>query len=186
MVEDNKQLILEGQLHVALQTIGKEASSLTAKEEAQEMVLLKFKSDLPPPVILPSAEFCQLIKTNLHYPETCTHPFVQESLCLVPVTLTLSNCSLAQVDVIIDLRHKSTSPESLEVHSSFAWVGQSQYKLQLKPKEVLCLTLQACFLQAGVYNLNTPRVFAKPSEQSTMCETSQQTATPALIVISDA
>uniref|UniRef100_A0A669EP65 Trafficking protein particle complex subunit 8 n=1 Tax=Oreochromis niloticus TaxID=8128 RepID=A0A669EP65_ORENI len=186
VVEDNKQLILEGQLHVALQTIGKEASSLTAKEEAQEMVLLKFKSDLPPPVILPSAEFCQLIKTNLHYPETCTHPFVQESLCLVPVTLTLSNCSLAQVDVIIDLRHKSTSPESLEVHSSFAWVGQTQYKLQLKPKEVLCLTLQACFLQAGVYNLNTPRVFAKPSEQSTMCETSQQTATPALIVISDA
>uniref|UniRef100_A0A3B4F306 Trafficking protein particle complex 8 n=1 Tax=Pundamilia nyererei TaxID=303518 RepID=A0A3B4F306_9CICH len=186
VVEDNKQLILEGQLHVALQTIGKEATSLTAKEVPQEMVLLKFKSDLPPPVILPSAEFCQLIKTNLHYPETCTHPFVQESLCLVPVTLTLSNCSLAQVDVIIDLRHKSTSPESLEVHSSFAWVGQSQYKLQLKPKEVLCLTLQACFLQAGVYNLNTPRVFAKPSEQSIMCETSQQTATPALIVISNA
>ncbi len=30
------------------------------------------------------------------------------SLCMVPVTLTLSNCSLAQVDVIIDLRHKTT------------------------------------------------------------------------------
>uniref|UniRef100_A0A3Q0QRI6 Trafficking protein particle complex subunit 8 n=1 Tax=Amphilophus citrinellus TaxID=61819 RepID=A0A3Q0QRI6_AMPCI len=186
VVEDNKQLILEGQLHVALQTIGKEASSLTAKEVQQEMVLLKFKSELPPPVILPSAELSQLIKTNLHYPETCTHPFVQESLCLVPVTLTLSNCSLAQVDVIIDLRHKSASPESLEVHSSFAWVGQTQYKLQLKPKEVLCLTLQACFLQAGVYNLSTPQVFAKPAEQSTMCETSQQTASPALIIINNA
>lgn len=186
VVEDNKQLILEGQLHVALQTIGKEASSLTAKEDAQEMVLLKFKSELPPPVILPSAELSQLIKTSLHYPETCTHPFVQESLCLVPVTLTLSNCSLAQVDVIIDLRHKSASPESLEVCSSFAWVGQTQYKLQLKPKEVLCLTLQACFLQAGVYNLSTPQVFAKPAEQSTMCETSQQTASPALIIINNA
>ena len=32
VVEDNKQLILEGQLHVALQTIGKEATSLTPKE----------------------------------------------------------------------------------------------------------------------------------------------------------
>ena len=32
VVEDNKQLILEGQLHVALQTIGKEASSLTPRE----------------------------------------------------------------------------------------------------------------------------------------------------------
>ncbi|XP_041791493.1 trafficking protein particle complex subunit 8 [Chelmon rostratus] len=186
VVEDNKQLILEGQLHVALQTIGKEASSLTPREEAQEMVLLKFKSELPPPVALPSAELSQLIKTNLHYPETYTHLFVQDSLCMVPVTLTLSNCSLAQVDVIIDLRHKSTSPESLEVHSSFTWVGQTQYKLQLKPQEILCLTLRACFLQAGVYNLNTQRVFAKPSEQSGMCETSQQTACPALIIINNA
>uniref|UniRef100_A0A665TH95 Trafficking protein particle complex 8 n=1 Tax=Echeneis naucrates TaxID=173247 RepID=A0A665TH95_ECHNA len=186
VVEDNKQLILEGQLHVALQTIGKEATSLTPKEEAQEMVLLKFKSEQPPPVVVPSAELSQLIKTNLHYPETYTHPFVQNSLCLVPVTLTLSNCSPAHVDIIVDLRHKSTSPESLEVHNSFNWVGQTQYKLQLRPEEVLCLTLQACFIQAGVYNLNTPRVFAKPAEQGTMCETSQQTSSPALIIINNA
>uniref|UniRef100_A0A3Q3KGX2 Trafficking protein particle complex 8 n=1 Tax=Monopterus albus TaxID=43700 RepID=A0A3Q3KGX2_MONAL len=186
VVEDNKQLILEGQLHVALQTIGKDASSLTPKEEAPEMVLLKFKSELPPPVVLPSVELSQLIKTNLHYPENYTHPFGQSSLCVVPVTLTLSNCSLVHVDVLIDLRHKSTSPESLEVHSSFTWVGQTQYKLELKPQEVLCLTLRACFLKAGVYNLNTPRVFARPAEQGAMCETSQQAATPALIIINNA
>eukprot|EP00064_Thunnus_orientalis_P001081 superscaffoldBa00000067_g1082 len=125
-------------------------------KEAQEMVLFKFKSELPPPVVLPSAELSQLIKTNLHYPETYTHPFLRDS------------------------------PESLEVHSSFTWVGQTQYKLQLKPQEVLCLTLRACFLQAGVYNLNTPRVFAKPTEQDAMCETSQQTASPALIIINNA
>uniref|UniRef100_A0A665T8C6 Trafficking protein particle complex 8 n=1 Tax=Echeneis naucrates TaxID=173247 RepID=A0A665T8C6_ECHNA len=198
VVEDNKQLILEGQLHVALQTIGKEDFSLVFLlpkclcghvllfQEAQEMVLLKFKSEQPPPVVVPSAELSQLIKTNLHYPETYTHPFVQNSLCLVPVTLTLSNCSPAHVDIIVDLRHKSTSPESLEVHNSFNWVGQTQYKLQLRPEEVLCLTLQACFIQAGVYNLNTPRVFAKPAEQGTMCETSQQTSSPALIIINNA
>ncbi|XP_059197292.1 trafficking protein particle complex subunit 8 isoform X2 [Centropristis striata] len=186
VVEDNKQLILEGQLHVALHTIGKEASSLTPKEEAQEMVLLKFKSEVPTPVVPPSAELSQLIKTNLHYPETYTHPFAQDSLCVVPVTLTLSNCSMADVDIIIDLRHKNTSQESVEIHSSFTWVGQTQYKLQLKPQEVMCLTLRACFLQAGVYNLNTPRVFAKPAEQGAMCETSQQTASPALIIINNA
>ncbi|XP_041862305.1 trafficking protein particle complex subunit 8 [Melanotaenia boesemani] len=186
VVEDNKQLILEGQLHVALQTIGKEASSLTPKEEAQEMVLLKFKSELPPPVIMPFPELSQLIKTNLHYPETFTHAFVQDSLCLVPVTLTLSNCSLVQIDVLIDLRHKSTCPDSVEVYSSFAWVGQSQYKLNLRPQEVLSLALRACFFRAGVYNLNTPRVFAKPAEQSAMCESSQQTASPALIIINNA
>ncbi|XP_028258909.1 trafficking protein particle complex subunit 8 [Parambassis ranga] len=185
VVEDNKQLILEGQLHVALQTIGKEASSLTPKEEAQEMVLLKFKSELPPPVILPSAELSQLIKSNLQYPETYTHPFVQDSLCLVPVTLILSNCSLAHVDVLIDLRHKNTSPDSVEVHTSFAWVGQSQYKLKLKPQEVHCLPLRACFLQAGVYNLNTLRIFAKLAENSAVCEASQQSASPALIIINN-
>uniref|UniRef100_A0A4W5KU92 Trafficking protein particle complex subunit 8 n=1 Tax=Hucho hucho TaxID=62062 RepID=A0A4W5KU92_9TELE len=100
VVEDNKQVILEGQLHVALQTIGKEACSLTQKEEAQEMVLLKFKPELPPPMTRPSMEqLSHLIKTNLHYPESYSHPFVQKSLCMVPVTLTLSNCSLAQVDL---------------------------------------------------------------------------------------
>ncbi|KAM4739693.1 trafficking protein particle complex subunit 8 [Anableps anableps] len=186
VVEDNKQLILEGQLHVALQTIGKEASSLIPKEETQEMMLLRFKSELPPPVILPYPELSQLIRTNLCYPETFTHQFVSESLCLVPVSLTLSNCSLAQIDVIIDLRHKSTSSESLEVHTSFAWVGQTQYRLQLEGQEVVNLTLQACFFRAGVYNLNTLLVFAKPAEHSALCESSQQTASPALIIINNA
>lgn len=184
VVEDNKQLILEGQLHVALQTIGKEACSLSQKEEAQEMVLLKFKPDLPPPVSRPTMEqLSHLIKTCLHYPESYDHPFPQKSLCMVPVTLTLSNCSLAQVDVIIDLRHKTTSPESLEVHGSFTWLGQTQYKLQLRPQEVHRLSLKACFFQAGVYNLGTPRVFAKLAQSGTMCETSQQSAMPALIII---
>ncbi|XP_068175680.1 trafficking protein particle complex subunit 8 isoform X2 [Antennarius striatus] len=183
VVEDNRQLILEGQLHVALQTIGKEASSLVPRQESQEMMLLKFKSEVPPPFVIPPAELSQLVKTHLHYPETYTHPFTQDSLCLVPVTLTLSNCSLAQVDIIIDMRHMDTCTESVEVHSSFCWVGQTQYKLQLSPREVLGLTLQACFLQAGVYNLNTPRIYAKPVEQDAMCETSQQMASPAFIII---
>uniref|UniRef100_A0A8C7MPC9 Trafficking protein particle complex subunit 8 n=1 Tax=Oncorhynchus kisutch TaxID=8019 RepID=A0A8C7MPC9_ONCKI len=189
VVEDNKQVILEGQLHVALQTIGKEACSLRQKEvhtlqEAQEMVLLKFKPELPPPMTRPSMEqLSHLIKTNLHYPESYSHSFVQKSLCMVPVILTLSNCSLAQVDAIIDLRHKTTSPESLEVHGSFTWLGQTQYKLQLRAQEVMRLPLRAGFLHAGVYNLGTPRVFAKLADQGAMCETSQQTATPGLIII---
>ncbi|KAJ8376842.1 hypothetical protein SKAU_G00074220 [Synaphobranchus kaupii] len=184
VVEDNKQLILEGQLHVALQTIGKEVCSLTQKEEAQEMVLLKFKPEHPPPLARPSMEqLSYLIKTNLHYPESYSHPFPQRSLCMVPVTLRLSNCSLAQVDVIIDLRHKATSPETLEVHGSFTWLGQTQYKLRLNAQEIHKLQLTACFIHAGVYNLGTPRVFAKLSDQGSMCETSQQNSMPALIII---
>uniref|UniRef100_A0A674PQB4 Trafficking protein particle complex subunit 8 n=1 Tax=Takifugu rubripes TaxID=31033 RepID=A0A674PQB4_TAKRU len=185
VIEDNKQLILEGQLHVALQTIGKEATSLKSREEAQEMQLLKFKSELSPPVV-PSTELSQLVKISLHHPETYTHHFVQNSLCVVPVTLTLSNCAMAKMDVMVDLQHKPTSPESPDAPSSFTWVGQSQYRLHLQPEEVVCLTLRACFLQPGVYNLNTPRVFARPTEQAAMCENNQQMATPALIIINKA
>lgn len=78
------------------------------------------------------------------------------------------------------------SPESPDAPSSFTWVGQSQYRLHLQPEEVVCLTLRACFLQPGVYNLNTPRVFARPTEQAAMCENNQQMATPALIIINKA
>uniref|UniRef100_A0A673N5Y2 Trafficking protein particle complex subunit 8-like n=1 Tax=Sinocyclocheilus rhinocerous TaxID=307959 RepID=A0A673N5Y2_9TELE len=168
VVEDNKQLILEGQLHVALQTIGKEACSLSQKEKN---VLLNLQQSN---TIRPTSEDFMFLTFFF---------LLFSSLCMVPVTLTLSNCSLAQVDVIVDLRHKTTSPESLEVHGSFSWLGQTQYKLQLQAQEVYRLSLKACFFQAGVYNLGTPRVFAKLAQTSAMCETSQQSAMPALIII---
>lgn len=44
------------------------------------MMLLKFKSELPSPVVFPSAALSQLIKTNLRYPETYIHSFIQNRL----------------------------------------------------------------------------------------------------------
>lgn len=187
VVEDSKQLILEGQHHVVLRTIGKEAFSYPQKQEPPEMELLKFfKPENTTVSSRPSAEqLSNLIKTSLHYPESFNHPFHQKSLCLVPVTLLLSNCSKADVDVIVDLRHKTTSPEALEIHGSFTWLGQTQYKLQLKSQEIHSLQLKACFVHTGVYNLGTPRVFAKLSDQVTVFETSQQSSMPALIIINN-
>ncbi|KAK7811172.1 hypothetical protein U0070_004715 [Myodes glareolus] len=124
VVEDNKQLILEGQHHVVLRTVGKEAFSQSQKQ--------------------------------------------------------------ADVDVIVDLRHKTTSPEALDTHGSFTWLGQTQYKLQLRSEESRSLQLKACFVHTGVYNLGTPRVFAKLSDQVTEFETSQQNSMPALIIINNA
>ncbi|ELW64615.1 Trafficking protein particle complex subunit 8 [Tupaia chinensis] len=187
VVEDSKQLILEGQHHVILHTIGKEAFSYPQKQEPPEMELLKFFR--PENTTVPSRpsveQLSNLIKTSLHYPESFSHPFHQKSLCLVPVTLLLSNCSQADVDVIVDLRHKTTSPESLEIHGSFTWLGQTQYKLHLKSQEIHSLQLKACFVHTGVYNLGTPRVFAKLSDQVTVFETSQQNSMPALIIINN-
>lgn len=50
---------------------------LVLLQEAQEMQLLKFKSELSPPAV-PSTELAQLIKTSLHYPESYTHRFAQD------------------------------------------------------------------------------------------------------------
>ncbi|XP_078254155.1 trafficking protein particle complex subunit 8 isoform X2 [Rhinoraja longicauda] len=185
VVEDNKQLILEGQLHVALQSIGKEACSLPHVQEAQEMVLLKFiRLEQPQLPARPSLEqLSHLIKISLHYPEYYDHSFHQKSLCLVPVTLVLFNCCQIEVDIIVDLRHKATSPEMLDVHGSFTWLGQTTYKIQLKGQEVRTVALKACFAHAGVYNLGTPRVFARLADQNVQCETSQQNSSPALIII---
>ncbi|XP_028592919.2 trafficking protein particle complex subunit 8 isoform X3 [Podarcis muralis] len=201
VVEDNKQLILEGQHHVVLHTVGKEAFSFPQKQgfkkilgnsdwedleqESSEIGLFNFfrPENTSVPARPSLDQFSSLIKTSLHYPETYNHPFHQKSLCIVPVTLLLSNCSQADVDVIIDLRHKTTSPETLEIHGSFTWLGQTQYKLQLKSQEVSSLQLKACFVHTGVYNLGTPRVFAKLSDQVTLFETSQQNSMPALIII---
>ena len=79
----------------------------------------------------------------------------------------------------------SLSPEALEIHGSFTWLGQTQYKLQLKSQEIHSLQLKACFVHTGVYNLGTPRVFAKLSDQVTVFETSQQSSMPALIIINN-
>lgn len=83
VVEDSKQLILEGQHHVVLRTIGKEAFSYPQKQEPPEMELLKFfRPENTTVSSRPSAEqLSNLIKTSLHYPEslglshtyTCVH-----------------------------------------------------------------------------------------------------------------
>ncbi|XP_073535306.1 trafficking protein particle complex subunit 8 isoform X1 [Phyllobates terribilis] len=187
VIEDNKQLILEGQHHVMVNTMGAEALSFPQKQEPPDMTLLRFsRAEHPTVAVRPSAEqLSNLIKTSLHYPESFNHPFHQKSLCVVPVTLVLSNSSQADVEVIIDLRHKTTGPEALEIHGSFTWLGQTQYKLQLKSHEVFSLKLNACFVHTGIYNLGTPRVFAKLANQVTLFETNQQNSMPALIVINN-
>ncbi|XP_077391270.1 trafficking protein particle complex subunit 8 isoform X2 [Festucalex cinctus] len=193
VVEDNKQLILEGQLHVALQTLGEEATSLAPKQDAEEMVLLKFKSDPPPPATLPPAQLSRLVKSSLRYAETHAHDFARDSVCVVPVALVLSNCCRSDVDVSVDLRHKTSTSDSMEFSRSFTWVGQTRYRVTLGPGQTRHLQLRACFLGPGVYNIGTHAVcaaaLAPPHDRRRgdggQPEVAQQRAGPALIVITD-
>lgn len=81
VVEDSKQLILEGQHHVILHVIGKEAFSQPQKQEPPEMELLKFfRPENTTVSSRPSVEqLSNLIKMSLHYPESFNHPFHQKA-----------------------------------------------------------------------------------------------------------
>ena len=102
------------------------------------------------------------------------------------VTQSMKNKKIPEEKISSNLPFSSSlSPEALEIHGSFTWLGQTQYKLQLKSQEIHSLQLKACFVHTGVYNLGTPRVFAKLSDQVTVFETSQQSSMPALIIINN-
>ncbi|XP_077463762.1 trafficking protein particle complex subunit 8-like [Stigmatopora argus] len=186
VVEDNRELTLEGQLHVALEAFGKEATSLAPKQEPQEMVLLKFKTEPPPPAALPPARLARLVKSDLHFPETHRHDFSDHSVCVVPVELTLSNRCPTDVDVTVDLGLKTISRDGDE--RSFAWVGQTRHRLTLAPRQSRLLPLRACFVRPGVYDLNTPAVSAAPSPPFAAAAgdpVAQRTGGPALLLVAD-
>lgn len=181
VVEDNKQLILEGQLHVALQNVGQKSQE-THNVDAPDMVLLKFRSEQPLPSAVPIPNLSQLIRTHLTYPQSYCHIFTTNSLCVVPVDLTLSSSSLVEAEVLVELQHQGAR-ESPEQCAPFCWVGKSQYRVLLKPEEVFHLPLRACFSSAGVYDLSSCRVLVKPAHSGAPAE-SVQSYGPALIVIS--
>lgn len=52
-------------------------------QEAQEMQLLKFRSERSPPAVA-STELTQLIRTSLHHPESYTHRFAQNRWAGLP------------------------------------------------------------------------------------------------------
>ncbi|XP_029943533.1 trafficking protein particle complex subunit 8 isoform X2 [Salarias fasciatus] len=181
-VEDGRDVVLEGQLHVALQALGQDAVSPPPKDEAAaEMLLLKFRAEpgpaAAPPPSPPPAEPAPLVKTSLEHPENFSHAFRRSSLCVVPVALTLSNCCSDPVDVDVDLTNSS------DVHSCFSWVGKSRLAVRLRPREVRSVGLRACFPRAGVYNLNTPRVSAWAAGTAGRRAAPAAAAGPALIVI---
>ncbi len=89
VVEDNKQLILEGQLHVALQTIGKEACSLSQKEVLHTHTLSHNDS-----LLLFSSFHVGALQTSF-YKEYRVTSFSARDHCIFSVRL--SKCILEQI-----------------------------------------------------------------------------------------
>uniref|UniRef100_A0A2K6GCU5 Trafficking protein particle complex subunit 8 n=1 Tax=Propithecus coquereli TaxID=379532 RepID=A0A2K6GCU5_PROCO len=159
VVEDSKQLILEGQHHVILRTIGKEAFSYPQKQQMKPHLTHTFSI----------TRKRTLLTTNFLLISSFYHRKV----------------AVETTGIQKDWKRYKRTEEALEIHGSFTWLGQTQYKLQLKSQEIQSLQLKACFVHTGVYNLGTPRVFAKLSDQVTVFETSQQNSMPALIIINN-
>ncbi|XP_020783321.2 trafficking protein particle complex subunit 8 isoform X2 [Boleophthalmus pectinirostris] len=183
VVEDNKQLILEGQLHVALQDIGQKTPELHNLDTA-DMMLLRFRSEPALPPAVPKLDFSELVRTNLSYPESHSHAFGSSSMCVVCVSLTLTNMSVSAAQVSVELQHRN-SGEAADPCTLFSWVGKSQYRVMLGPEEVRCLPLHACFYSAGVYDLSSCRVLVRPAQSDALPE-SIHSHGPALIVINNA
>ncbi|CAL9696434.1 unnamed protein product [Knipowitschia caucasica] len=183
VVEDNKQLILEGQLHVALHDVGHKSPEPHNLDTA-DMILLKFRSEPVPPPVAPKLDFSELVRTNLSYPQSHSHAFSSSSLCTVCVCLTLTNVSVDPAQVSVELQH-TTAGESLEPCSLFSWVGKSVYRAVLSPEQELRLPLRACFYSAGVYDLSRCRVLVRPTLSDAPPE-SVRGYGPALIVINNA
>lgn len=183
VVEDNKQLILEGQLHVALQNVGQKSTESPSLDTA-DMMLLKFRSEPTPPPAVPKLDLSELLRTNLSYPQNHSHAFSTSSMCVVSVSLTLTNLSLSAAQVSVELQHRATG-EGVDPCTLFSWVGKSQYRVVLSPEEVLSLPLRACFYGAGVYDLSSCRVLVRPIQSDASPE-SVHSHCPALIVINNA
>ncbi|XP_033820715.1 trafficking protein particle complex subunit 8 [Periophthalmus magnuspinnatus] len=183
VVEDNKQLILEGQLHVALQDIGQKSPEPHNLDTA-DMMLLRFRSEPAPPPAAPKLDFSELVRTNLSYPESHSHAFGSSSMCVVCVSLTLTNMSVSVAHVSVELQHRA-SGEVADQCTLFSWVGKSLYRVVLGPEEVRCLPLRACFYSAGVYDLSSCRVLVRPAQSDALPE-SIHSYGPALIVINNA
>lgn len=183
VVEDNKQLILEGQLHVALQNVGQKSTEPPSLDTA-DMMLLKFRSEPTPPPAAPKLDLSELLRTNLSYPQSHSHAFSTSSMCVVSVSLTLTNLSLSTAQVSVELQHRATG-EGADPCALFSWVGKSQYRVVLSPEEVLALPLRACFYSAGVYDLSSCRVLVRPIQSDAPPE-SVHSHCPALIVINNA
>lgn len=183
VVEDNKQLILEGQLHVALQNVGQKLTEPQSLDTA-DMMLLKFRSEPAPPPAAPKLDLSELLRSNLSYPQSHSHAFSTSSMCVVSVRLTLTNLSLSAAQVSVELQQRAAG-EAADPCTLFSWVGKSQYRVVLSPEEVLCLPLRACFYSAGVYDLSSCRVLVRPIQSDALPE-SVHSHCPALIIINNA
>jgi len=99
-------------------------------------------------------------------PSSLTHDFKSQPLCMVPVTVTARNYSTTKrLRVSFDaLIPDNTTSEwqattTKGVSSNFIWAGLSNFAMEslLEPLESRSSTLQACFHNPGMYNLNSIR-----------------------------
>ncbi|RKP23235.1 hypothetical protein SYNPS1DRAFT_24764 [Syncephalis pseudoplumigaleata] len=109
------------------------------------------------------------IKVLVTSPSEIGHDFVESGLCILEIAISFKNCAIGQVEFTLELeeadeafaqRPEAGAPiaKSDASPARFDWIGVTQLTGMLEEHEERVLTVQACFSQPGVYNLNRWRM----------------------------
>ena len=110
-------------------------------------------------VIAPSPH--QLINFSLMHPESVTHDFTLQPLCIQSISFNFQNISGQDVFIKVQL-----NSQSQEERQDYRWVGATVRKFKLKPFEFFSTQHNIIFSGEGVYNLMNCTVTASNEQRS--------------------
>jgi len=128
----------------------------------------------PLPIPVPFASMDTAALYELQFLVQCEtkviHNFSKSGSCKVNVLLSIKNCSVREQSFFFEalqpqetdnstLQTIYTSPFGKTGYAQFFWSGITYFRVsKLLPNETKDITLTACFIMSGVYNLNHFRV----------------------------
>nr|CAB3267230.1 trafficking protein particle complex subunit 8-like [Phallusia mammillata] len=103
----------------------------------------------------------QLIKWKVMHDTHVENNFSSSRLCIVPVTILVQN--LYECEVRVKLDGLDSGQNQIINGPQFLWTSKALSKFLLTPHGSHTISMNACFVLPGVYNLNSFSVWAVPT-----------------------
>lgn len=103
----------------------------------------------------------QLVKWKVLHETTVENDFAKSRLFVVPITVIVQN--LYDCEVRVKLDGLDSGQNQVTNSPQFLWTSKSLSKFLLAPHDTRTISLNACFVTSGVYNLNSFSVWAVPT-----------------------